>query len=138
VPKDFKYRAFLSYSRANAGVAEQVGRCLERFRLERGFVGLSAPVSPIFRDQCECFARASLGGATAVALACSAALIIVASLQSARGRYVGKQVKLFKLWHPGRPVIVLVVEGARTDRVSGNFLPRLRFAVVSTGRIPRR
>ena len=41
VPEAFKYRAFLSYSRADAGVATRVRSRLEKFRIDGDLVGFS-------------------------------------------------------------------------------------------------
>jgi hypothetical protein len=111
VPKHFTYGAFLSYSPVNAGVAGRVGRRLEQLRIDRGPVRRPARVGPVFRDRCEIFARACLGGETVAALADSAALIVLASPHSAQSQYANRQVALFKLQHPERPVISLLVEG---------------------------
>ena len=84
MPKHFTYGAFLSYSPVNAGVAGRVGRRLEQLRIDRGPVRRPARVGPVFRDRCEIFARACLGGETVAALADSAALIVLASPHSAQ------------------------------------------------------
>jgi tetratricopeptide (TPR) repeat protein len=110
VPKHFTYGAFLSYSPVNADVAERVGRRFEQLRIDRGPVQRAARVGPVFRDRCEIFARARLTGETVAALADSAALIVLASPHSAQSQHVNRQVALFKLRHPERPVISLLVE----------------------------
>jgi tetratricopeptide (TPR) repeat protein len=131
-----KYRAFLSYSRADAGVARLVSGRLERFRIDRDLVGRPTRVGPvpealrpIFRNRRDFFTRPSLGAATVAALADSAALIILASPHSVRSKYVNEQVRLFKLRHPERPVIVLIVEGTPDDPEKRSFPPALRFVV---------
>jgi len=136
VPEAFKYRAFLSYSRADAGVAARVRSRLEKFRIDRDLVGQVTPVGPvpeairpIFHSQHDFFTRPSLGAATAEALASSAAFIILASPHSAQSKYVNKQVRLFKARYPERPVVVLIVEGAAEDAEAERFPPPLRFAV---------
>src|ERR1700693_1597278 len=42
-----KFRAFLSYSRADAGVARRVSDRLERFRIDRELVGRCTRVGPV-------------------------------------------------------------------------------------------
>jgi hypothetical protein len=134
VPDTFKYRALLSYSPADVGVARRVRSRLERFRVDRDLVGCPTWVGPvpetlrpIFSDPHDFFTSPSLGSATVAALADSAALIVLASPQSVRSRYVNKQIKFFKLRHPGRPAVVLIVEGAPDETTSGPS--SLRFAV---------
>jgi hypothetical protein len=62
---NFKYRAFLSYSHADAAVAKRVHARLEGFRINKndfaGRSGLAAPtpatLRPIFRDRSDWQAR---------------------------------------------------------------------------------
>jgi acyl-coenzyme A thioesterase PaaI-like protein len=136
VSETLKYRAFLSYSRADAGVARRVRGRLERFRIDRELFGRSTRVGPvpealrpIFRSRHDFYTKPSLGAGTAAALADSAALILLASPHSARGKYVNKQVKLFRACHPERPVVVLIIEGAPDDQGNAGAWPALRFAV---------
>jgi tetratricopeptide (TPR) repeat protein len=136
VPEAFKYRAFLSYGRADAGVARQVRNRLEKFPIDRDLVGHITPVGPvpeairpIFHSEHDFFTRPSLGAATAEALAGSAAFIILASPHSAQSKYVNKQVRLFKSRYPERPVVVLIVEGTPEDGDAEHVTPPLRFAV---------
>jgi hypothetical protein len=137
VPDTFKYRAFFSYSPVDVGVARRVRGRLERFRVDRELVGcptrlgpVPATLHPIFSDRHDFFAGPSLGSATVAALAESAALVVLASPHSVRSRYVTKQIKFFKLRHPGRPVIVLIVESMLDDPEQANCPSGFRFAVV--------
>jgi tetratricopeptide (TPR) repeat protein len=130
-----KFRAFLSYSRADAGVARRVSDRLERFRIGPELVGRPTRVGPvpealwpIFRH--DLLTRPTLKAATVAALADSAALIILASPQSVRSKHVNEQVSLFKLRHPERPVIVLIVEGTPDGPEKSSFPSALRFVVV--------
>ena len=65
---DLKYRAFLSYSHADTGVATRVHRRLEAFHIDKDLVGRQTPTGPIpkalrpiFRDRNDFDAGASLG-----------------------------------------------------------------------------
>jgi hypothetical protein len=136
VSDTFKYRAFLSYSPVDSGVARRVRGRLEGFRVDRELVGCPTRVGPvpeslrpIFSDRHDFFASPSLGSATVAALADPAALVILASPHSVRSRYVNKQIKFFKLRHPERPVIVLIVEGTLDDPERTGGPSALRFAV---------
>jgi tetratricopeptide (TPR) repeat protein len=136
VSDTFKYRAFLSYSPVDSGVARRVRGRLEGFRVDPELVGCPTRVGPvpetlrpIFCDRHDFFASPSLGSATVAALADSAALLILASPHSVRSRYVDKQIKFFKLRHPERPVIVLIVEGKLDDLERTGSASALRFAV---------
>jgi tetratricopeptide (TPR) repeat protein len=95
-----KFRAFLSYSRADAGVARRISGRLEGFRIDPELVGRPTRVGPvpealwpIFRH--DLLTRPTLKAATVAALADSAALIILASSQSVRSKHVNEQVGLF-------------------------------------------
>jgi tetratricopeptide (TPR) repeat protein len=134
VSKTFKYRAFLSYGRAEAYVARRVCGRLERFRIDREFVGritrygpVPETLGPIFRNRHDFLTRPTVVPETAAALADSAAFIILASPHSAQSKYVNKQVRLFKSRYPERPVIVLIVD-RRPDDTYG-LAPTVRFAV---------
>jgi tetratricopeptide (TPR) repeat protein len=131
-----KYRAFLSYSCADAGLARRVSARLSRFRIDRELVGRPAPggrvpdaLWPIFRSRHDLITGPSLGAAARAALADSAALIILASPHLLRSKYNNEQFRLFRLRHPERPVIVLIIEGRPDDPERKSFLPALRFVV---------
>jgi hypothetical protein len=130
-----KYRAFLSYSQADAGLARRVGARLERFRIDREFVGRPArggcapeALRPIFRSRNDLSPRRSPRDAASTALADSAALIILGSPNSLRSKYNKEEFRLFKSRHPERPVIVLIIEGTG-DWTNSSFRPALRFVV---------
>ena len=80
----FKYRAFLSYSHADAAMAQRVHRRLESFHIDKELVGRVTPAGPIpkvlrpiFRDRNDFDAGSSLGAETGTAFDGSAALILV-------------------------------------------------------------
>jgi hypothetical protein len=86
-----KYRAFLSYSHADASVARRVHARLEGFRIDRDLVGRATPTGlipaslrPIFRDRSDFAAGGSLGDQTIAALDASAAFIVLCSPHAAR------------------------------------------------------
>jgi len=81
-----RYRAFLSYSHADTGVAKRVHGRLEGFRIDKDLVGRETPsgqipetLRPIFRDRLEFDAGSSIADETIAALDGSAALIVLAS-----------------------------------------------------------
>ena len=138
--KTLKYRAFLSYSHADTSVAKRVHARLEVFRIDKDLIGRatqSEPVPeslrPIFRDRLEFDAGSSLELKTLAALEDSAALIVLASPQAARSRYVNEEVRQFKSRHPDRPLIPLIVGGVSGNPVEECFPPALRFDVTKDG-----
>jgi hypothetical protein len=109
-----KYRAFLSYSHADTGVAKRVHRRLEGFHIDKDLVGRAKPAGPvpqtlrpIFRDRHDFEAGSSLGEGTHAAIDDSAVLIFLASSHSASSKYANEEVRLLKLRHPDRPLIPL-------------------------------
>jgi hypothetical protein len=138
----FKYRAFLSYSHANTGIATRVHRRLEGFHIDKDLVGRITPTGtiadalrPIFRDRQDFDAGASLGVETSTALDESAALILLASPAAERSKYVNEEVRLFRSRHPDRPLIPLIVDGVTGDPETECFPPALRFAIAPDGSI---
>jgi tetratricopeptide (TPR) repeat protein len=139
---DLKYRAFLSYSHADTGVALRVHRRLESFHIDKELVGRVTPAGPIpkalrpiFRDRNDFDAGSSLGAETGTALDDSAALILLASPRSARSKYANEEVRRFKSRHPDRPVIPLIIDGSPGDAKNECFPPALRFAVALDGAV---
>jgi tetratricopeptide (TPR) repeat protein len=140
--KTFRYRAFLSYSHADTGVAKRVHWRLEGFRVDKELIGRNTPAGPIpetlrpiFRDRHEFDAGGSLADLTVTALDCSAALIVLASSDAACSKNVNEEIRLFKSRHPNRPVIPLIVGGEPGDPKKECFPPALRFAVAEDGAI---
>jgi tetratricopeptide (TPR) repeat protein len=136
----FKYRAFLSYSHADAAMAQRVHRRLESFHIDKELIGrvtamgpMPKALRPIFRDRNDFDAGSSLGAETGTALDDSAALILLASPHSARSKYANEEVRLFKARHPDRPVIPLIVDGEPGGTANECFPPALRFAVTPDG-----
>jgi tetratricopeptide (TPR) repeat protein len=141
----FKYRAFLSYSHADNGVAKRVHGRLEGFHIDKDLVGRNTPAGPIpatlrpiFRDRQDFDAGASLADETILALDGSAALIVLASPHAARSKFVNEELRQFKLRHPDRPVIPLIVDAETGDVEEECFPPALRFAVAPDGAVTDR
>ena len=137
-----RYRAFLSYSHADTGVAKRVHGRLEGFRIDKDLVGRETPsgqipetLRPIFRDRLEFDAGSSLADETIAALDGSAALIVLASPHAARSKFVNEELRQFKSRHPDRPLIPLIVDGDSGDPEKECFPPALRFAITEYGAI---
>ncbi len=138
----FRYRAFLSYSHADSTSAKRLHGRLEGFHIDSDLVGHETPagpiprtLQPIFRDRHEFDAGGSLTEQTNAALDGSAALIVLASPDAARSKYVNEEVRQFKSRHPDRPVIPLILDGEPNDPNRECFPPALRFAVTAAGTI---
>jgi TIR domain-containing protein len=121
-PVALKYRAFISYSHADANWAKWLHRALEGFRIDKDLVGretatgaIPKALRPIFRDRDEFTAGQTLSDQTLAALDASHALIVICSPPAANSRYVNEEIRLFKSRHPEQPVIPLIVEGKPGD-----------------------
>ena len=90
-----KYRAFISYSHADARWAKWLRRALEGFVIDKDLAGretglgpVPKSLRPIFRDREDFTAGHTLGEQTLAALDQSHALIVLCSPKSAQSRYV--------------------------------------------------
>lgn len=131
-----KYRAFLSYAHADRWWGERIHRWLERFTIDADLVGRPTPhgpvprsLRPIFRDREDFSAGQLLSDATLAALDASAALIVLCSNVAATRPAVNEEVRLFRLHHPDRPVIPLVIGGVYPE----NLPLALRYSVLRDG-----
>jgi formylglycine-generating enzyme required for sulfatase activity len=135
-----KYRAFISYSHADASWAKWLHRGLEAFRIDTDLMGretstgtIPKSLHPIFRDRDDFNAGHALTDQTLAALDDSAALLVICSTASAKSRYVNEEVRLFKFRHPRRPVIPLIVGGKPNDAELECFPPSLKFKIDAAG-----
>ena len=113
-----RYRAFISYSHADAGFGRRLHRRLEAYALPGRLVGRATPrgpvprrLAPIFRDREELPAAGDLSAEVRAALAQSGALVVVCSPRAAASPWVGREVALFRELHPGRPVLAALIDG---------------------------
>ncbi len=113
-----RFRAFVSYSHADAATAVRLQRRLENYRVPRGSEGLSevpdasrGRIGAIFRDRADLSASADLSAAIREALAESGALIVLCSPDAQRSPWVAREIELFRALHPGRPVLAALIAG---------------------------
>ena len=127
-----------------SSAAKRVHGRLEGFHIDKDLVGRNTPVGPIptvlrpiFRDRNEFDAGGSLAEQSIIALDGSAALIVLASPNAARSKFVNEELRQFKLRHPDRPVIPLIVDGEPGDPEKECFPPALRYelAVADDGSV---
>ena len=101
-----RYRAFISYSHADAAFAAWLHRKLERWTLPG-----HARLAPVFIDRAELAAGPDLSASVREALGQSAALIVLASPAARASRWVGQEIALFRSLHPDRPVLAALLAG---------------------------
>jgi MTH538 TIR-like domain (DUF1863) len=141
-PGVFKYRAFLSYSHADAKVAKRLHNSLEGFRIDKDLIGRATPMGPIpkslrpiFRDREDFTAGHTLTEQTRAALDASAALVVLCSTASAKSHYVNEEIRLFKSRHPERAVIPVIIDGTPDDAERECFPPAVKFRVGLDGSV---
>ena len=105
-----RYRAFISYSHADARFAAWLHRKLEHWSLPG-----QTRLTPIFIDRAELAAGPDLSAQVREALAGSAALIVLASPAARASRWVAQEVSLFRELHSDRPVLAALLEGEPSD-----------------------
>src|SRR3970282_1270142 len=97
-----RYRAFISYSHADARWARWLMRRLEGYKVPSRLVGtmgdhgvIGPTLGAFFRDREELTAAGDLGATIRAALAESDALVLVCSPAAARSRWVNAEIETF-------------------------------------------
>ncbi|HEY0662318.1 MAG TPA: TIR domain-containing protein [Lysobacter sp.] len=121
-----RFRAFLSYSHADAAWARWLLRRLETYRVPSRLVGtqglhgaIGSRLGTFFRDRDELPTAGDLGATIREALADSATLIVICSPAAAQSRWVNAEVEAFHASGRGDRVLCFVVDG-----VPGSSDPR--------------
>lgn len=142
------YRAFISYSHADAATAKWLHRVLEAYRVPAKLVGRDTPLGPvprrllpIFKDREELAASGKLSDGLRNSLAAAQSLIVIASPGAARSRWVNEEVRTYKQMHGEAQVLVVIASGepgasAMPGRDAEEcFPPAVRFRVGADGTI---
>lgn len=113
-----RFRAFLSYSHADAAWARWLLRRLETYRVPSRLVGaegahgrIERRLGSFFLDRDELPTAGDLGVTIRDALADSAALIVLCSPTAAGSRWVNQEVASFRADGRGKPILCFVVGG---------------------------
>ena len=129
-----RFRAFLSYSHADAAWARWLLRRLETYRVPSRLVGtqgsngeIGRRLGTIFRDRDELPSAGDLGATIRGALADAENLIVICSPAAAQSRWVNAEVEAFQASGRGDRVLCFVVAGApgSTDPAQQCFPPAL-------------
>lgn len=118
MPDAYAYRAFISYSHADAAAARELHQRLERYRVPARLVGRHGAHGPVtrrlgrcFRDQAELSAASHLGETLQQALREAQTLIIVCSPSAARSAWVDEEIRYFRALGRGDRIYAVVVAG---------------------------
>ncbi len=112
-----RFRAFVSYSHADAAIAQKLHRKIETYRIPRHLRDRESEeankgrLGRIFRDREDLPAAEDLSESVKQALAGSEALIIICSPDAKASKWVAREIELFRTLHPGRPVLAALVRG---------------------------
>jgi hypothetical protein len=144
VIREFKYKAFISYSHRDRRTAEWLHRSLENYQIPKQLIGspgrdgaIPKRLFPIFRDRDELSTSSDLSVQIQEALEQSANLIVICSKSGARSRWVNQEIILFKRLGRARCVHALIIDG-EPNAVSPDeecFPQALRFKVDADGTI---
>lgn len=116
-PHAVRFRAFVSYSHADAAVAQKLHRKIETYRLPRHLLADqnadpdNGRLGRIFRDREDLPAAEDLSESVKQALAGSEVLVVICSPDAKASIWVAREIELFRALHPGRPVLAALVRG---------------------------
>lgn len=115
---DFRYKAFISYSWADAAWGKWLHHAIETYRTPAALVGketttgpVPARLHPLFKDREEEAAGSSIGSAVETALGASEFLIVICSPRSAQSQWVNREVAWFKTHRDPARILALIVDG---------------------------
>lgn len=113
-----QFRAFISYSHADATVARWLLRRLETYRVPTRLVGthgahgqIGPRLGAFFRDRDELPSSGDLGATIRAALAASEALVVICSPAAAQSRWVNAEIEAFRAGGHDRQLLCFVVAG---------------------------
>jgi hypothetical protein len=117
---DDRFRAFVSYSHADAAIARKLHRKIENYRLPARLQGDGeltghdqnhGRLGKIFRDREDLPAAQDLSEAVKQALTKSEALIVLCSPDAQASPWVAQEIELFRSLHPDRPILAALIRG---------------------------
>jgi len=142
------YRAFISYSHADARQARSIHRFIEAFSVPKHLIGRQTDhgvvprrLRPVFKDREELPSASDLSVVVDAALKASEHLIIVCSPNSATSRWVNQEVLTFKrMGRAGRILCIIVSGEPNATDIPGReseecFCDALRFRLGDDGQL---
>ncbi|WP_166430580.1 toll/interleukin-1 receptor domain-containing protein [Polymorphobacter arshaanensis] len=115
---EYRYKAFISYSWADAKWAKWLLGAIETYRTPAALVGqegrygpVPARLRPLFKDREEQPASAGIGSALDEALASSEFLIVICSPRAAASKWVNHEIAWFKTHRDPSRILALIVDG---------------------------
>jgi hypothetical protein len=109
------FRAFLSYSRADDGLANRIHRRLDSYRTPRALIGSHGTfgkvvdrLHPIFRDRFDLSSGGQLTPRITEALKSSDSLVLLCSSRSAESVWVNAEIQIFLQHHPPERIFPII------------------------------
>lgn len=125
---EYKYRAFISYSWADAQWGKWLQHAVETYRTPQKLIEkhaetreIPARLTPLFKDREEQAAGASIGASIQAALADSEFLIVICSPNSAQSQWVNHEIAWFKTNRNPDKILALIVAGEPGDEAQECF-----------------
>ena len=119
--REYRYKAFISYSHQDEKQARWLQRSLERFRTPKHLVGMNTSrgevpdrIFPIFRDRVDLASSSDLSSNIEQALIESENLIAICSPAAATSPWVNKEIELFKQLGRSDSIYCLIAGGDPT------------------------
>ena len=116
--RDYKYKAFISYSHSDEKWAAWLHKALETYKLPKHIVGAETQfgpvperIAPIFRDREELSTATSLGDVLTEALDESACQIVICSPRAAASHWTNEEILTFKRLGRSDRIFCLIVDG---------------------------
>lgn len=126
--REFNYRAFISYSWADASWGKWLQGRLETYRTPAALVGkegaygpVRARLHPIFRDREDQSAGASISASLVKGLDESEFLIVICSPNSAKSQWCEQEIAWFKTHRNPDKILALIVDGEPGDAEQNCF-----------------
>ena len=118
----YTYKAFISYSWADAKWGKWLQQAVETYRTPKALIEkhagmreIPARLTPLFKDREEQAAGASIGASIEAALADSEFLIVICSPNSAKSQWVNHEIAWFKTNRNPDKILALIVDGEPGD-----------------------
>jgi tetratricopeptide (TPR) repeat protein len=134
----FRYKAFISYSWADAAWGNSLHKALETYRTPAALIGketrlgpVPARLHPLFKDREEQAAGANIAASLDEALGDSEFLIVICSPRSARSQWVDHEIAWFKIHRDPSHILALIVDGEPGSATDECFPPALTHRVMA-------
>ena len=115
---EYRYKAFISYSHADERAGQWLHDALETYKTPGNLVGkathagpIPKRLTPIFRDQDDLPAAGNLNDTIIDALKNSQFLVVLASPNAVRSKWVQEEIKSFKQFHGPDRVLAIIIDG---------------------------